>query len=169
MEGKIKTLDSWREIRETEIEKDTSCIEQTVILNLSDFMYMSHPVTFSSSSAFKCYLILLPLRVQEPMWKQKGFLFELSLYNKEGRKNPVFWYDILTADNVLTEYFFIFLNYLRKSHPAAGSSAKCIKGTEDLTCLGKNWQWVRSYYYLVCVWTCSLYISGQPVINYLLQ
>lgn len=68
------------------LKKETPSIEQTVILNLTDFMHMSHPVRFSSSSAFKYYVILLPLRVQEPVWKWKGFLFEISLYNKEGRK-----------------------------------------------------------------------------------
>lgn len=51
MEQNIKTPCPSRNARVTEMEKVTQSIEQTIILYLTDFMYMSHPVTINASCA----------------------------------------------------------------------------------------------------------------------
>lgn len=40
-----------RNFRVTEMEKVAQSIEQTIILNLTSFMYMNHPVTLNASCA----------------------------------------------------------------------------------------------------------------------
>lgn len=146
------------------LKKETPSIEQTVILNLTDFMHMSHPVRFSSSSAFKYYVILLPLRVQEPVWKWKGFLFEISLYNKEGRK--IQCSDLRYPLMVILKKKSISLSslitwgspiQLQKTVPDSSKLQK------KLTSLGEAWQWVKSYYYLARVWVYTLYTNAQPL------
>lgn len=51
MERKIKTPGTSRNVRVAEVEKVTQSIEQTVILNLTDFMCISHPVALNVSCA----------------------------------------------------------------------------------------------------------------------
>lgn len=93
--------------------------------------------------------------------ERASYLNSVYIIEKEGKSSV--WSEIPTAGNIKKEYFCIFLNYLRKSHPAAGDYTKRIKAPEKLTSLGKAWQWIKFYSYLVCVWPYTLHTSTQPL------
>lgn len=67
-------------------------IEQRVALNLPNFLYLSHPVRSSSSSAFNYYVISLSLRAQKPVCTERTFyLNSVYVIKNKGKFSVLIW------------------------------------------------------------------------------
>lgn len=67
-------------------------IEQRVALNLPNFLYLSHPVRSSSSSAFNYYVISLSLRAQKPVCTERTFyLNSVYIIKNKGKFSVLIW------------------------------------------------------------------------------